>query len=128
MKIKEIMTRSPVTIEADRTIRDASIIMAQMKLGCLMVSRGKEIVGILEESNIIRNGLAEDLNPFNTRIAQVMSAPWIIDEECSDDEASQMMGQYHVRHLAVTSKTKIAGIISMLDLIRPIYSGKSFWA
>jgi hypothetical protein len=29
--------------------------------------------------------------------------------------------------LAVSSKSKISGIISMLDLIRPVYSGKSFW-
>lgn len=57
-----------------------------------------------------------------------MSVPFIIDEEKPDDEASDMMNRHHVRHLAVSSNSTIAGIISMLDLIRPVYSGKSFWA
>ncbi|MBI1823823.1 MAG: CBS domain-containing protein [Nitrospirae bacterium] len=128
MKLKEIMTTNPVKIEADKTVRDASILMAQVKLGSLLVCKRGEVIGILEESDIIRNVLAEDLNPYVTRVEKVMSIPFIIDEERSDNEASDMMNQHNVRHLAVSSNSTISGIVSMLDLIRPIYLGKSFWA
>ena len=127
VKVKEIMTKNPVTIEADKTVREASVLMANMKLGSLMVCNGKDIIGLLEESDIIRNVLGKDLNPDTTKVKAVMSIPFIIDQERSDDEASNMMNQNHVRHLAVSSKSQIAGIISMLDLIRPVYLGKSFW-
>ncbi|MHB8481191.1 MAG: CBS domain-containing protein [Nitrospiria bacterium] len=127
VKVKEIMTRNPVKIEADKTVCEASNLMAKTKLGSLMVCKGEEVIGILEEADIIRNVLAKDLNPDETKVKDVMSVPFIIDEERSDDEASDMMNQNHVRHLAVSSNSQIAGIISMLDLIRPVYSGKSFW-
>jgi len=55
-----------------------------------------------------------------------MSVPYAIDEEKTDDEANDMMSQRNVRLLAVSSKNKIAGIISMLVLIRPVYSRESF--
>lgn len=128
VKVKDIMTRNPVKIEAGKTVREAIHLMTETKLGSLMVCKGGEVVGILEESDIVRNVLEKDLNPYVTKVEKVMSIPFIIDEEKSDDEASDMMNQHHVRHLAVSSNSKIAGIISMLDLIRPVYSGKSFWA
>ena len=127
VKVKDIMTRIPVKLEADKTVREAIHLMTETKLGSLMVCQGRDIVGILEESDIIRNFLAKDLNAYVTPVKDVMSIPFVIDEERSDDEASDMMNQNHVRHLAVSSDSKITGIISMFDLIRPVYSGKSFW-
>ena len=59
-------------------------------------------------------------------MGKVMSVPYAIDEEKTDDEANDMMSQRNVRLLAVSSKNKIAGIISMLVLIRPVYSRESF--
>jgi CBS domain-containing protein len=127
IKVKEIMTRNPVKIESGKTVREAIRLMTETKLGSLMVCKGGEVIGILEEADIIRNVLAKDLNPYVSKVEKVMSIPFIIDEEKSDDEASDMMNLHHVRHLAVSSNSKIDGIISMLDLIRPVYSGRSFW-
>lgn len=115
IRVKEIMTRNPIKIESGKTVREAIRLMTETKLGSLMVCK---------EGDIIRNVLAKDLNPYVSKVEKVMSIPFIIDEEKSDDEASDMMNQNHVRHLAVSSNSKIAGIISMLDLIRPVYSGK----
>jgi CBS domain-containing protein len=129
VKLKQIMTKDPVKIDAGKTIREAINLMVEKKLGSVMVFKEKsgEIVGILEESDIIRNVLAKDLNPYVVKVEQVMSVPFVIDEEKSDDEASDLMSQKKVRHLAVSSHSKIIGIVSMQDLIRPVYSGKSFW-
>ena len=127
MKVKEMMTKKPIKVGAKRTIHEAVHIMAEKKLGSLMVYEGDEIVGILEEADIIRNVLGNDLNPDMTKVEKVMSVPFIIDGERSDDQASEMMKQHQVRHLAVSTNSKIVGIVSMLDLIRPVYSGRSFW-
>ncbi|MHB8483034.1 MAG: CBS domain-containing protein [Nitrospiria bacterium] len=128
VKIKEIMTRNPVKVDASKTVREAINIMAEKKIGSLIVCKGDEIVGILEEGDVVRNVLAKDLNPYVTKVEEVMSVPFIINEDRSDDEASDMMVERHVRHLAVSEDSKIIGLISMYDLIRPVYLGKSFWA
>ncbi|HXN07725.1 MAG TPA: CBS domain-containing protein [Nitrospiria bacterium] len=122
------MTKNPVKIDSKKTVREAVNLLTEKKLGSLMVCRGEEIIGILEESSIVRNVVARDLNPYVVKVEEVMSDFQVIDEEKSDDEASEMMQQSRVRHLAVSSDSKIVGIVSMQDLIRPVYSGKSFWA
>ena len=127
VKVKNIMTRNPVKVDAGKTVREAINIMAEKKIGSLIVCKGEEIVGILEEGDVVRNVLAKDLNPYVTKVVQVMSVPLVINEDRSDDEASEMMMEHRVRHLAVSEDSKIIGLISMYDLIRPVYSGKSFW-
>lgn len=127
LKVKDIMTINPIKVDADETVRDAVRLMSEKKIGSIIVMKGDEIVGILEEGDIVRNLLCKDLNVYVTKIGEVMSVPFIISEEKSDDEASEMMVKYRVRHLAVSSDSKIIGILSMYDLIRPIYTGRSFW-
>lgn len=125
--VKQIMTKNPVKVEASKTVREVITLMAERKLGSLLVCKGEDVVGILEEADIIRKLLGKDLNPYVTKVEEVMSTPFLIDQEKTDNEASDMMFQNHVRHLAVTADSKIIGIVSMYDLIRPVYGGKSFW-
>jgi CBS domain-containing protein len=127
VKIKEIMSINLVTVEACTTVREAVYVMAREKLGSLLVSKGGEIVGVVEERDII-DGLVNDLNPYVTAVEAIMSVPLIIDEEQTDNDGSDMMFQHKVRHLAVSDGEKIVGILSMADLLRPIYAGKSIWA
>ncbi len=127
VRLKQIMTKNPVKVDSKTTIREAVSVMVEKKLGSLIVCKGEEIVGIIEESDIVRNVLAKDLNPYVVKVEEVMSVPYVIDQEKTDDEASDMMRQQKVRHLAVSSHAKVVGIVSMVDLIKPVYSGKSFW-
>ncbi|MHB8481561.1 MAG: CBS domain-containing protein [Nitrospiria bacterium] len=127
VKVKEIMTRTLIEIDAGKTVREAVQIMTERKLGSLLVRKGKEIVGILAESDIVRNVLARDLNSYVVRVETVMSIPFVIGEEKTDNEASDLMVKQNVRRLVVSDGTKIVGIISMKDLIRPVYAGRSFW-
>ncbi len=127
LKVKDIMTINPLKIDANQPVREAVRLMSEKKIGSIIVVKGDEIVGILEEGDIVRNVLCKDLNVYVTKIGEVMSVPFIINEENSDDEASEMMVKHRVRHLAVSSDSKIIGIVSMYDLMRPIYTGRSFW-
>jgi CBS domain-containing protein len=128
VKIKQIMSKNIFKVDSQKTIREVINIMAEKKLGSLLVQKGAEIVGILEEADIVRKVLGKDLNPYVTKVSDVMGNPILIDEDKTDNDASDMMFQHHTRHLAVTSGSKIVGIISMYDLIRPVYPDKTFWA
>jgi CBS domain-containing protein len=127
VKVKDIMTKNPVKIDATKTIREAVNLMAEKKIGSLLVYKGTEIVGILEESDIIKNLLAKDLNTYVVKVEAVMSVPFVIDEQKTDNDASDMMFKHKVRHLAVSIDSRVGGIISMQDLLRPVYTGRSFW-
>ena len=127
VKVKEIMSKNPIKVSADKTVREAINIMSEKKIGSLLVYQDHEIVGILEENDIVRNVLFKDLNPYVVKVGAVMSVPFVIEENQDDNEASNMMHQHKVRHLAVSVNGKIGGIVSMQDLIRPVYTGRSIW-
>jgi CBS domain-containing protein len=127
LKVKEIMTKNLVIVDAITVVREAIQIMSEKKLGSVLIRKEREIIGILEESDIVKNILAKDLNLYIVKVETVMSIPFVIDEERTDDEASDMMCQNNVRHLVVSDGKKIVGILSMVDLLRPVYAGKSFW-
>jgi CBS domain-containing protein len=124
--VKEIMTTNPVRVEASQTVREAVKIMTEKTIGSIFVYKKGEIVGILEEGDILKKVLCKDLNPYVTKVEEVMSPLHTINEDKMDDEAGQMMIERGVRHITVSENSKVVGVISMFDLMRPIYTRKSF--
>lgn len=54
MRIHEIMTKNPVTIEAGAPVREAAALLRKHKIGGLPVIDGKKLVGMITESDILR--------------------------------------------------------------------------
>jgi CBS domain-containing membrane protein len=59
VKVDEVYTRSPETIDEDAPLADAARVLLENKFGCLPVMRGSELVGILTESDFIKLVLRE---------------------------------------------------------------------
>jgi CBS domain-containing protein len=125
-RVKEIMTTNPVKVEASQTVREAVKIMIEKKIGSIVVYKDDEIVGILEEGDFVKNVLCKDLNPFVTKVEDVKSVLHTINED--KDEASEMMMEHRVRQIMVSENSNVVGVISMFDLMRPIYTKKTSWS
>ena len=54
LRVKDVMTNDPVTIEPDAPISRAAATMLEKKLGCLLVVEKGQLVGILAESDFVR--------------------------------------------------------------------------
>jgi acetoin utilization protein AcuB len=52
--VAEVMTRKVITITEDTPIEEAARVMADNKISCLPVMRGKELAGIITESDIFK--------------------------------------------------------------------------
>lgn len=52
--LDEIMTRDPLTVDADATVQDAARLMLQRKISGLPVVSEGQLVGIITESDIFR--------------------------------------------------------------------------
>jgi CBS domain-containing protein len=52
--VKDIMVKSPITVEPDVTLYDAMQIMREEKIGCLPVLLDKELIGIITEMDFLR--------------------------------------------------------------------------
>ena len=51
---EDIMIKKPISIQPEATILDAMKIMKDNKIGCLPVTRGKELIGIITEMDFLR--------------------------------------------------------------------------
>ena len=56
-RIGEIMVTDPDTIEPDTPLREAAETMLENKIGCLPVTEGTRLVGILTEADFVRDFL-----------------------------------------------------------------------
>jgi len=107
-----------ITIERDTDAQTAARIMRDRGIGSLFVTNGKEIVGILTDTDMVRRVVAAGADTQKTTAEQIMSAPILtIEENKTVLDANDLMAQTHIRHLGVTQDGKLVGMISVRDLV-----------
>ena len=107
-----------VTVERDTDAQTAARIMRDRGIGSLFVTNGKEVVGILTDTDMVRRVVAAGADTTKTTVEQIMSAPIMtIEEGKTLLDANDLMAQTHLRHLGVTRDGKLVGMISVRDLV-----------
>lgn len=107
-----------ITVERDTDAQTAARIMRDRGIGSLFVTNGKEIIGILTDTDMVRRVVATGADTHKTTVEQIMSAPIMtIEEGKTLLDANDLMAQSHLRHLGVTREGKLVGMISVRDLV-----------
>ena len=113
-----LIHREIETIDAAASSRDAARRMEEKRIGSVMVTEEGAYVGIATESDLVRKVVGYGLSPSTTPVGAIMNTPILdIDISRSIPEVNEIMATKGVRHLAVTEKGKIVGILSIRDLI-----------
>lgn len=120
--VEKLMSAKAFSIEAGKTVRDLAAEMTQKKIGSLLVTKRKEYVGIVTETDVVRKGVSDMIDPGTTTVESIMSSPIVvIESDQSLMEANNLMEEKQIRHLPVTRQGEIVGVLSVRDLLRPIY-------
>ena len=107
-----------VTVDQLTTVAEAARIMAGRQIGAVPVTDGSGVVGIFTERDALNRILAAGVDPDRTSIRDVMTTALVIadlGEGC--DACLDRMREAHVRHLIVLDGDRMAGIVSMRDLM-----------
>jgi CBS domain-containing protein len=118
--IKSFMVPSEkfITVERDTDVQTAARIMRDRRISCLFVTNGKEIVGILTDTDMVRRVVAAGVDILTTTAEEIMSAPILtIEEDKTVLDFSDLMANTHIRHLGVTQDGKLVGMISARDIL-----------
>jgi CBS domain-containing protein len=116
--VKDIMTKNVVTINADKTVAEAAVLMSQNDVGDLVIMEGNTPVGIVTERDFVRRVLAEGKS-VKTKISEVMTSPLrVIDPEAPIKEAARRMVNKGIRRLPVIKDNKLVGILTAADFAR----------
>jgi CBS domain-containing protein len=113
-----LMNRDIKKISPEATLREASEIMLDSKIGSLLVFEKDAYIGVVSETDLVQRGMAMGLDPTRTCVRDTMSTPVItIDVNQTAIEANELMSTKGTRHLAVTEHGKIVGMLSVRDLL-----------
>ena len=119
-RLDEVMSAPARSVRPEGTIREAARIMAERRIGALLVSSGEPRPrGIVTERDLLRAVTDPGVDPDATPVSSVMSAPV---QTMSGDQmiyrALGRMDRLRIRHLGVTDASGAAvGMISQRDLL-----------
>ena len=115
--VKEIMTKNVVTIDRNKTIFDACNLYKEKKIGCLLITDEGKCVGITTERNIIERTICSRIDPYETKIGDIMSKDLVTVHALDKIEtAIEYMEFFEIKKLPVLVNDNIVGIITASDI------------
>jgi acetoin utilization protein AcuB len=126
MQVKDMMSPEPVTINPNRSVYEALLLMYQHDIRRLPVVEEGKLVGIISDRDIKqvmgRPILARELEEkeeLNVNVNQVMTHDVIMVEEEADlKEAVELMAENKISGLPVVDHDeKLVGVISSIDVL-----------
>ncbi len=113
-----IMSKKPKTVGPGLSIVSAAKKMQTTRLGSLFVKKGKKLVGIVTDTDIVRRAVSTNKNLGKMTVEKIMTTPiCTIEGSQPVDDAQDMMADLGVRHLAVTQAGEIVGVVSVRDVL-----------
>jgi CBS domain-containing protein len=118
MQLKDIMTRDPVVLPPDTTLKEAAQRMRDLDSGVMPVGEDDQLLGMLTDRDITVRATAEGKDPNGTPVREVMTPEVVYCFEDDDvREAARKMEEHQVRRLIVLSRDKrLVGIVALGDI------------
>jgi CBS domain-containing protein len=108
-----------ISIPSDATVYSAIELMADKRIGALLVVDEGQLVGVVSERDYARKVILMGRSSKDTFVREIMTRdPITIRCDTSVDEAMRAMTENRIRHLPViNSQGKIAGVLSIGDVV-----------
>lgn len=128
MKVRELMTREPLTVSVDTPLVDARRTMLERRIRHLLVTQGGRLMGIVTDRDIRLNlpSPATSLSVWEVNyllarmtVGSVMtSAVMTVDPNRDVVEAARIMLDHKIGALPVVDGGTIVGIMTETDIVR----------
>lgn len=118
--VKDIMTKSVISVDASTTVNEAAKMMEDAKVGAIIVMENNTPVGLITDRDLAVKIVAHAYQ-ITTPVKQVMSSPLIaISSDESVWMAADLMHTRGVRKLPVIDNDNVIGIITSTDLVNQL--------
>ncbi len=109
-----------LTTEPHNTLREVVALLAGRKIGALVVADASKIpVGIISERDVIRALAAGGGGALDDPVSRHMTAKVLtVGMDATIDEVMEIMNTGHFRHMPVVDGAKLAGIVSVSDIVK----------
>lgn len=114
-------------ISPDESVLEAIKLMAEKKIGALLVMENEKLVGIVSERDYARKVILRGKSSRETPVSEIMTAEVVSTEPLETVEGCmKMMTDGRIRHLPVVENGKVVGVLSIGDLVKEIIAEQEF--
>lgn len=116
--VKDIMKKDLITVDSDKSIKEAALLMNRQDVGCVIVTKQNIPIGILTERDFVKRIAAEE-KQLSEPIGQVMSSPLIsVKPDDTVWDAAEVMKVKNIHKVPVQDGNEVVGIITATDLVK----------
>jgi CBS domain-containing protein len=108
-------------IGPDAPVLDAIRLMAEKRIGALLVLDAGKLVGIVSERDYARKVVLQGRSSKDTPVRDIMTAQVItVGLADTTDHCMQIVTERRIRHLPVREGDAVLGVVSIGDLVKAV--------
>jgi CBS domain-containing protein len=113
------------SVASSASIFEALTLMAEKRIGALVVMNGDELVGIFSERDYARKVILAGRSSREMKVHEIMSSEVVtVEPQTTVSECMQHMSKRRCRHLPVVEEGKIVAVVSVGDLVNWLISAQ----
>jgi CBS domain-containing protein len=113
--------RATWTISPKATVMEALTLMADKHIGALVVMHDDQVVGIISERDYARKVILRGKSSITTPVKDIMTEKvFYVNPKTTTQECMILFTRQSIRHLPVLENGKLAGLISIGDVVKTI--------
>lgn len=109
------------SIGPDMAVIDAIRLMAERRVGALLVMEGARLAGIVSERDYARKVVLQGRSSKDTPVRDIMTAQVVtVSPSDSTDHCMELVTNSRIRHLPVLDGDQVVGVLSIGDLVKAV--------
>src|SRR3954451_10183036 len=121
-RVQQVLSRkaaTAVSVLPTTSVYEALKVMAEKNIGSVIVMDGDTYQGIVTERDYSRKVILQNKHSNTTPVSEIMSSdlPHVSLED-TIDHCMELMTKNNIRYLPVFNNDRLAGIISMSDVVK----------
>ena len=115
------------SISPDASVYSALMLMAEKRIGALLVLENDKLTGVVSERDYARKVILKGKSSKDTTVHDIMSSRvFYVSPEHRIEECMALMTDKSIRHLPVMQGDDLVGIISIGDVVKAVISEQEF--